>query len=98
MKKCTSPCTSPDTDPSNKKVQRSSHRWRELRKDQSRTVLKRRLFKIVKKRKMSFSAIVSKSVINQCYKPYIFGKIFSSSTLWCKENGIKNSKIHSRQF
>ena len=30
---------------------------------------------------------ISKSVNNQCYKLYIFGKIFSSSTIWCKENG-----------
>src|SRR5277367_5651552 len=34
-----------------------------------------------------FSAIISKSVSNQCYKQYIFGKIFSSFKIWCKENG-----------
>src|SRR5277367_1066639 len=34
-----------------------------------------------------FFAFISKSVKNQCYNPYLFGKIFSSSTIWYKENG-----------
>src|SRR5277367_4947057 len=38
-----------------------------------------------------FSAIISKSVNNHCYKPHIFAKIFSSSTI------RKKSNIHSRQ-
>src|SRR5277367_882914 len=34
-----------------------------------------------------FLAFISKSINNQCYNPYFFGKIFSSSTIWSKENG-----------
>src|SRR5277367_3011912 len=33
-----------------------------------------------------FFAFISKSVNNQCYNPYISGKLFRSSTIWSKEN------------
>ena len=36
----------------------------------------------------TFSVLfISETVNNQCYNPYIFGKIFSSSAIWSKENG-----------
>ena len=44
-----------------------------------------------------FFPFISKSVNNQCYNPYLFGKIFQSCTTWCKKNR-KNSEIYSRQF
>src|SRR5277367_5716719 len=45
-----------------------------------------------------FMAFISKSVNNQCYNKYLFGKISKRSTKNVSLRKRKNSKIYSRQF
>src|SRR5277367_6692521 len=54
--------------------------------------------------KQVFFAFISKTVDNRCNNPYIAGKIFSSFTIWSKENGrilkfiADNSRLKKKNF